>query len=92
MVHIAFAKTDARVFHLVDPKPPSLVKMTDMFVGAAGGPRLGPAVDLTKLPGMKQTGALLSMLPSVRELGDAFLGDLGLPSTGLGVMNTKVRS
>ena len=91
MVHIAFAKTDAHVFHLVDPKPPSLVKMTDMFLAAAGGPRLGPALDLSKLPGMKKTGALLSMLPSVRELRDAFLSDLGLPSGVLSLMNTKVR-
>jgi short-subunit dehydrogenase/thioester reductase-like protein len=91
MVHIALHDSDARVFHLVDPKPPSLVKMTQMFVAAAGGPRLGPAVDLAKLPGMKKTGAMLSMLPSVRELRDAFLSDLGLPSSGLRAMNTKVR-
>jgi NAD(P)-dependent dehydrogenase (short-subunit alcohol dehydrogenase family) len=91
MAHIAFADSDARVFHLVDPNPPSLLKMTQMFLAAAGGPRLGPAVDLAKLPGMKKTGALLSMLPSVRELRDAFLSDLGLPSSGLRAMNTKVR-
>ena len=91
MAHIAFADSGARVFHLVDPEPPSLLKMTDMFVAAAGGPRLGPAVDLAKLPGMKKTGALLSMLPSVRELRDAFLSDLGLPSSGVRAMNTKVR-
>lgn len=91
MAHIAFAGSGARVFHLVDPEPPSLLKMTNMFVAAAGGPRLGPAVDLAKLPGMKKTGALLSMLPSVRELRDAFLSDLGLPSSGVRAMNTKVR-
>ena len=91
MVHIALEDSDARVFHLVDPKPPSLVKMTQMFLAAAGGPRLGPAVDLAKLPGMKKTGAMLSMLPSLRELRDAFLSDLGLPSSGLRAMNTKVR-
>jgi NAD(P)-dependent dehydrogenase (short-subunit alcohol dehydrogenase family) len=91
MAHIAFADSEARVFHLVDPNPPSLLKMTQMFLAAAGGPRLGPAVDLAKLPGMKKTGALLSMLPSVRELRDAFLSDLGLPSSGLRAMNTKVR-
>ncbi|MGB7475242.1 MAG: SDR family oxidoreductase, partial [Polyangiales bacterium] len=91
MAHIAFADTGARVFHLVDPKPPSLLKMTDLFVAAAGGPRLGPALDLAKLPGIKKTGALLSMLPSVRELRDAFLNDLGLPNTGLRAMNVKVR-
>ena len=91
MVHIAFAKTDARVFHLVDPKPLSLVKMTNTFLEAAGGPQLGPAVDMAPFPGVKKTGALLSMLPSVRELRDVFLGDLGLPSGGLRIMNTKVR-
>jgi len=91
ITQIAFTRSDARVFHLVDPKPPSLVKMADMFVAAAGGPRLGPAVDVTKLPGMNKTVALLSMLPSLRELREAFLKDLGLPSRGLSVMNTKVR-
>jgi short-subunit dehydrogenase len=91
MVHIAFADTGARVFHLVDPKPPPFVKMADMFVAAAGGPRLGPAVDIAKMPGAKKTGALMSMLPSVRELRDAFVSDLGLPTQGLGAMNIKVR-
>ncbi len=91
ITQIAFTRSDARVFHLVDPKPPSLLKMADMFVAAAGGPRLGPAVDVTKLPGMNKTVALLSMLPSLRELREAFLKDLGLPSRGLSVMNTKVR-
>ena len=91
MVHIAFSDSDARVFHLVDPKPPPFMKMVDMFVTAAGGPRLGPAIDVAKMPGMKKTGALVSMLPSVRELRDAFLGDLGLPTGGLGLMNLKIR-
>ncbi|MBW2549010.1 MAG: hypothetical protein JRE82_17700 [Deltaproteobacteria bacterium] len=65
--------------------------MADMFVAAAGGPRLGPAVDIAKMPGAKKTGALMSMLPSVRELRDAFVSDLGLPTQGLGAMNIKVR-
>ena len=91
MAHIAFAETEARVFHLVDPKPPPFVKMADMFVAAAGGPRLGPAVNLSKMPGVKKTGALISMLPSVRELRDAFLSDLGLPTHSLGAMNLNVR-
>ncbi|UCF47385.1 MAG: SDR family NAD(P)-dependent oxidoreductase, partial [Myxococcales bacterium] len=83
--------TDARVFHLVDPKPPSLLRMTAMFLSAAGGPRLGPAISFAKMPGAKKTGAMLSMLPSVQELRDAFLCDLGLPSSGLGAMNIKAR-
>jgi short-subunit dehydrogenase len=91
MVHIASSNTDARVFHLVDPSPPPFVKMVDTLVAAAGGPRLGPAIDIAKMPGMKKTGALVSMLPSVRELRDAFLSDLGLPSDGLGLMNLQIR-
>ena len=91
MVHIAFAKTDARVFQLVDPKPPPFVKMADMFCAAAGGPRLGPAINIAKMPGVKKTGAMISMLASVQELRDAFLSDLGIPISGLGVMNLKVR-
>ena len=91
MVHIAFAKTDARVFQLVDPKPPPFVKMADMFCAAAGGPRLGPAINVAKMPGVKKTGAMISMLASVQELRDAFLSDLGIPISGLGVMNLKVR-
>jgi NAD(P)-dependent dehydrogenase (short-subunit alcohol dehydrogenase family) len=91
MAHIAFGDTDARVFHLVDPNPPPFVKMADMFVAAAGGPRLGPAIDIAKMPGAKKTGALASMLPSIRELREAFLSDLGLPTSGLGAMNIKIR-
>jgi short-subunit dehydrogenase len=91
MVHIAFADTDARVFHLVDPKPLPFMRMVATFSSAAGGPRLGPAIDLGKIPGAKQGSGLISMLPSVRELRDAFLRDLGLPAQGLGAMNMKVR-
>jgi hypothetical protein len=79
------------VFHLVDPKPPSFAKMTDMFVAAAGGPRLGPSIDLAKVPGARKTGAMMAMLPSVRELRDAFVSDLGLPVQSLGAMNIRVR-
>jgi nucleoside-diphosphate-sugar epimerase len=91
MVHIALSDTDARVFHLVDPRPPPLVKMAALFMSAAGGPRLGPAISVAKLPGAKKTGALVSMLPSVQELRDAFLSDLGLPASGLGAMNVKIQ-
>ena len=62
-----------------------------MFLAAAGGPRLGPAIDIAKIPGLKKTGALVSMLPSVRELRTAFLSDLGLPVDGLGLLNLRVR-
>jgi NAD(P)-dependent dehydrogenase (short-subunit alcohol dehydrogenase family) len=91
LVHIAFADTAAHVFHLVDPKPPPFAKMVATFLSAAGGPRLGPSIDIGKIPGAKQGGGLIAMLPSVRELRDAFLKDLGLPPQGLGAMNIKVR-
>jgi short-subunit dehydrogenase len=65
--------------------------MAAMFLSAAGGPRLGPAISIANLPGAKKTGALVSMLPSVQELRDAFLSDLGLPTGGLGAMNIKIR-
>ena len=91
LVHIAFSDTEARVFHLVDPAPPSIKKMTDLFLAAAGGPKLGPSVDLAKLPGAKKTAGLVSMLPSAKELGDAFLLDLGLPTGALGALNVKAR-
>jgi len=91
MVHIAFADTALRVFQLVDPKPPSLRKMTGILLSAAGGPRLGPGVDLSKIPGVNKARGLSSMLPSIRELTDAVLGDLGLPPGSLAAMNVRAR-
>ncbi len=91
MVEIAFSDTEARVFHLVDPSPPSLTKMTNMFLAAAGGPRLGPAIDLGRLPGIKNATGMASMLPSLRELVDAALADFGLPEGSLHAMNVKAR-
>lgn len=91
MVQIALSDTEARVFHLVDPEPPSIKKMTDLFLAAARGPKLGPSIDLGKLPAAKKTAGLVSMLPSVKELGDAFLSDLGLPAGALGALNVKAR-
>jgi len=91
MVHIALSNPEARVFQLVDPKPPSLTKMTNILLEAAGGPRLGPSIDLGKVPGAKKAAGLVSMLPSVRELSEAALGDLGLPSGALAALNVKAR-
>lgn len=91
MVHIAFSRTDARVFHLVDPKPPSLTKMTGIFLGAAGGPGLGSAIDLRKVPGVKKAAGMASMLPSLGELSDAVLSDFGIPEGSLAAMNVKAR-
>ncbi len=91
MVYIALRDAEARVFHLVDPQPPSLTKMANLFLAAAGGPKLGPTLDFGKMPGAKKAGALVSMLPSFRELSDAVLGDLGLPRGALAAMNVKAR-
>jgi short-subunit dehydrogenase/thioester reductase-like protein len=91
MVHIALSDTTARVFHLVDPDPPSLKKMTNLFLSAAGGPRLGPSIDFSKLPAAKKSVGLVSMLPSVKELVDAFMSDLGLPAGALRALNVRAR-
>ena len=91
LVHIAFSDSDAHVFHLVDPKPPSLTKMSDILLSAAGGPSVGPALDLQKLPGAKKTLGMVSMLPSIQELRDGALADLGLPLGSLGALNIKAR-
>lgn len=91
MAHIALGDSQARVFHLVDPKPASLIKMTNLFLEAAGGPKLLATVDLGKLPGAKKTAGLLGMLPSFQELREGFLGDLGLPTGALAAMNVKAR-
>jgi NAD(P)-dependent dehydrogenase (short-subunit alcohol dehydrogenase family) len=91
LVHIALSETHHRVFHLVDPKPPSLTKMSAIFLEAAGGPRLGPALKLDAL-GQRAGGArALLKLPSVVELREAFLRDLGFPDGALDVLNVRVR-
>jgi len=90
LVHIALSESGARVFHLVDPNPPSLTKMSALFLKAAGGPRIGPAVTLDAL-GVGVAAKTLTKLPSVGELRDAFLRDLGFPPNALGVVNVRVR-
>ena len=91
MVHIALAPTEPRVFHLVDPKPQRFVRMVGTLLDVAGGPKLGPALDFTQVPGIKQTAGLASMLPSVQELRAAVLRDFGLPTDALSAMNLRVR-
>ncbi len=91
MVEIALSGASARVFHLVDPAPPSLTRMTNILLRAAGGPSLGPSIDFEKLPGVKKSLGFASMLPSVKELTDATLADLGLPRGAIGAMNVKAR-
>jgi short-subunit dehydrogenase len=91
MVQIARSDTAARVFHLVDPEPPSLSAMSSLLVNAAGGPRLGPALPLDKLAGAAKATKTLRSLPSFLELQGAVVRDLGLPAGALGAMNLKVR-
>lgn len=91
MACIALGDTDARVFHLVDPEPASLVKMTNLFLEAAGGPKLLPTVELGKMPGARKSIGMVSMLPSFKEIREGLLGDLGLPRGALGMMNVKAR-
>lgn len=91
LVHIALGDTGHRVFHLVDPSPPSLTKMTGLLLKAAGGPRLGPALKLDALGAGGGAGKALAKLPSVRELREAFSRDLGFPPGALDLLNVKVR-
>jgi short-subunit dehydrogenase len=65
--------------------------MTGIFLEAAGGPGLGPAVDLRKVPGLKKAAGITAMLPSLGELGDAVLSDFGIPEGSLAAMNVKAR-
>ncbi len=91
MVHIALSPSEARVFHLVDPKPQRFVRMMATLVKVAGGPQLGPAIDFSRMRGVKQTGSVVSTLPSVQELRNSVLKDFGLPVKSLSAMNLRVR-
>ncbi len=93
MVHISLNDSgDRRVFHLVDPKPPTLVKQTELFLKAAGGPRLLPIMDPSKVPGLGNILRMASAMPAVTELLDSYFQDAGLPGkAALDAMNTKVR-
>lgn len=91
MVQIALSPNERRVFHLVDPKPQRLVRMMATLVKVAGGPRLGPAIDFSKMPGIKQAAGIASTLPSIQELRGALLTDFGLPVNSLSAMNLAVK-
>ncbi|MGB5809219.1 MAG: SDR family oxidoreductase [Polyangiales bacterium] len=91
ITHIALGATEARVFHIVDPKPQRFVRMMATLVKAAGGPELGPAIDVSRLPAAKQAVAMAGMLPAVQEMQSALLQDFGIPVNALGAMNMRVR-
>ena len=91
MLEIALAPAEPRVFHLVDPSPQRLVRMMGTLVNAAGGPGLGPAIDVAGLPAVKRATGMASVLPAVQELRDAALQDFGIPADALGAMNLRVR-
>ncbi|MEM7434307.1 MAG: SDR family oxidoreductase [Myxococcota bacterium] len=91
LAHIALSPSEAKVFHLVDPMPQRIVRLFATLVRAAGGPSLGPAVDISRIPAAKQAAGMASMLPSVQELRTAALQDFGIPTGALGVMNLRVR-
>lgn len=91
LVHIALSPSEATVFHLVDPKPQRVVRLAATLVKAAGGPSLGPSVDISRIPAAKQAAGMASMLPSVQELRSALLADFGVPADALNAMNLRVR-
>lgn len=91
LAHIALAPSEAKVFHLVDPKPQRFMRLVATLVKAAGGPSLGPAVDIARIPAAKQAAAMASMLPSIQELRGAAFRDFGVPPDALAAMNMRVR-
>jgi len=91
MVEIAMSPSENRVFHLIDPHPQRFVRMMATLVRVAGGPELGPAVDISRFPGARQALGIAGMLPSVRELRAGLYEDLGLPAEAMSIMNLRVR-
>ncbi|MEZ4287735.1 MAG: SDR family oxidoreductase [Polyangiales bacterium] len=91
MVTIAFGKSRARVFHLVDPKPPRFMSVVNGLLREFGAPTLFAIPRLPKMGKGSGTGVYLSKLPSVTELRRSLLADFGLPASGIDAMNMRVR-
>ncbi|MEZ4323820.1 MAG: SDR family oxidoreductase [Polyangiales bacterium] len=97
LVHIGLAArpdddaSHGRVFHLVDPAPPSFAAMTGLFLREMHGPGLGVQLDVRSVPGVENALNLANMLPSVATLRRDVLEDLGLPAEGLSALNLRVR-
>ncbi len=76
-------------FHLTDPKPPSIIRLINIFLKASRGPQL------VKLPGASRgSGAAkaFTMMPIYQEIKKSILGELGLPSSAtMNALNLKVR-
>lgn len=89
LVHIALSEdVSGTVFHLVDPKPPRVEKLAAALLRAAGGPRLGPAIEPTLFGGAL---TIAKGLPTVKELVTGLQEDGGVPRGALGALNLRVR-
>jgi short-subunit dehydrogenase len=93
LVHLARREgLDGRVFHLVDPDPPSIEATWNLLAEASGAPRIGRtygAGGLDKvLPGL---GTLIGSLGAVQGLRNAALEGLGVPTVVRDVKQFELR-
>ena len=80
IVHLDDDQWDHKVFHLVDPDPPSLGDAMNLFAQAAHAPQFQVRID-TRAARMLPRGAMsmVGSLPPVARSRQAILDDLGIP-------------
>ena len=90
IVHLDGDRWDRKVFHLVDPDPPSLGDTMNIFAKAAHAPQFQMRIDARAarmLP--KGTLAMVGALPPVAKSRKAILGDLGIPEEMMKFVNWR---
>ena len=90
VVHLDGDRWDRKVFHLVDPDPPSLGDTMNIFAKAAHAPQFQMRIDARAariLP--KGTLAMVGALPPVAKSRKAILGDLGIPEEMMKFVNWR---
>ncbi|MTD54242.1 SDR family oxidoreductase [Amycolatopsis pithecellobii] len=70
---------DGSTFHLVSPKPQSVVSVYNAFAKAAGAPTINLQLDKRVSKGILQLAKLSEHVPGVSLVRDAFLARLGIP-------------
>ena len=91
LAHIALSKSEARVFHLVDPNPPSLTSMIATLVDIAGGPRIVPTLDASTIPAAKGIAEIAANFPALREMWGGLVEDLGLSADTMCSMSLQAQ-
>ena len=90
IVHLDDDRWDRKVFHLVDPDPPSLGDTMNIFAKAAHAPQFQMRIDaraVRMLP--KGTMQMVGALPPVAKSRRAILGDLGIPEEMMKFVNWR---